>query len=183
MASDRFRQIPGFWHQPSLDAGPPRISAVSAPIGIARMPRVRAIIRLLHAHREDGLRLSHLCLWPRPATRHARGSQGLSPKARCMTKYAGLPAFLPQNEQYSSEYLMRRARHAVFTTLYFRAQRIWSDGVSCLLDGLCKNVSFSFTVVVVICVLVRSASEIVVLAEEQFQGFSDHVGRRSIDVI
>ncbi len=76
---------------------------------------------------------------------------------------------------------MQRARHAVLTTLYSRAQRIWSDGVSCLLDGLRKNVSFSFSVVVVICMLVCPASEIVVLAEEQFQGFGDHVGRRSID--
>ena len=50
-----------------------------------------------------------------------------------------------------------------------------------MLDGLRKYVSFSFVVVVVVCVLVCPASEVIVLAEEQLQGFGDHVRRRSID--
>jgi hypothetical protein len=50
-----------------------------------------------------------------------------------------------------------------------------------LLDGLRKYVSFSFFVVVVVCALVCPASEVVILAEQQLQGFGDHVGRRSID--
>jgi len=50
--------------------------------------------------------------------------------------------------------LLQGARHAVLGTLCARAHRIGSDGTSCLLDGLRKNVSFSFFVVVVVCVLV-----------------------------
>jgi len=50
-----------------------------------------------------------------------------------------------------------------------------------LLDGLRKYVSFSIFEVVVVCVLVYPAPEVVILAEEQLQGFGDHVRRRSID--
>src|SRR6266852_3292691 len=73
------------------------------------------------------------------------------------------------------------AGHAVLGTLYSRAHRIGLDGVSCLLDSLRKDVSFSLFFVVVVCVLVCPASEVVVLAEQQLQGFRDHVRRRSID--
>src|SRR6266567_4282389 len=77
--------------------------------------------------------------------------------------------------------LLLGARHAVLETLYSRAHRIGLDGLSCLLDGLRKNVSFSFFVAVVVCVLDCPAPEVVVLAEKQLQGFGDHVGRRSLD--
>jgi hypothetical protein len=50
-----------------------------------------------------------------------------------------------------------------------------------LSNGLRKNVSFRFSIVVFVCVLVCPASEVVILAEEQLQGFGDHVRRRSID--
>ena len=50
-----------------------------------------------------------------------------------------------------------------------------------MLDGLRKYVSFSLFVVVVVCVLVCPTSEVVVLAEEQLQGFGDYVRRRTID--
>src|SRR5580658_185611 len=76
---------------------------------------------------------------------------------------------------------LQGARHAVLMTLYSRAHRIGLDGTSCLLDGLRKNDSFSFFVVVIVCVLLCPASELVVLAEQQLQGFGDHVRRRSID--
>jgi hypothetical protein len=66
-------------------------------------------------------------------------------------------------------------------TLYSLAHRIGLDAVSCFLDGLRKNVSFSFFVVVIVCVLVCPVFEVVVLAEEQLQGFGDHVRRRSLD--
>jgi hypothetical protein len=66
-------------------------------------------------------------------------------------------------------------------TLYSRAHRIGLDGTSCLLDGLCKNISFKFSMVVIVCVLVCPASEVGILAEEQLQSFGDHIGRRSID--
>jgi hypothetical protein len=46
-----------------------------------------------------------------------------------------------------------------------------------LLDGLGKNLSIYFFVVVVVCVFVYPASEVVILAEEQLQGFGDHVRR------
>src|SRR5580704_12047006 len=71
-----------------------------------------------------------------------------------------------------------RARHTVLRTLCSRADRIGLNGTSCLLDGLRKNVSFGFFVVVIVCMLFRPASEVVVLAEEKLQGFGDHVRRR-----
>src|ERR1700687_1131930 len=77
--------------------------------------------------------------------------------------------------------LLKGAGHAVLGTLYSRADRIGLDGTSCSSDGLCKNLSSGFFVVVVVCVMVCPASEVVVLAEEQLQGFGDHVRRRSID--
>ncbi len=73
------------------------------------------------------------------------------------------------------------AGHAVLGTLYSRAHRIGLNGVSCLLDGLRKSISFDFLAVVVICALVRPTLEVVVLAEQQLQGLGDDVGRRSID--
>ena len=76
---------------------------------------------------------------------------------------------------------LQSAGHAVLGTLYSRAHRIGLDGVSWLLDGLRKYLSFSLFVVVVVCVLVCPASEVVVLSEEQLQRFGDHVRRRSID--
>ena len=51
-------------------------------------------------------------------------------------------------------------------TLYSRAHRIGLDGISCLLDGLRKNVSLSSLAVVVVCVFVCPVSEVVVLAEQ-----------------
>src|SRR6266852_2786151 len=69
--------------------------------------------------------------------------------------------------------LLQGARHAVLGTLCARANRIGLDGTSCLLNGLRKNVSFSFFVVVDVCALFCPASEVVVLAEQQLQGFGD----------
>ena len=57
------------------------------------------------------------------------------------------------------------AGHAVLGTLCSRAHRIGLEGVSCLLDGLRKYVSFGFFVAVVVRVLICPASELVVLAE------------------
>ena len=76
---------------------------------------------------------------------------------------------------------LQGAGHAVVRTLYSRAHRIGLNGTSCLLNGLRRNVSFSFSIDLVVCVLVCPASEVVVLAEEQLQGFGDQVRRRSID--
>jgi len=49
--------------------------------------------------------------------------------------------------------LLLGAGHAVLGTLYSRAHRIALHGVSCLLEGLRKNLSFGFFVVVVVCVV------------------------------
>src|SRR5258708_12456017 len=76
--------------------------------------------------------------------------------------------------------LLQGARHAVLRTLCSHAHRIGLDGTSCLLDGLRKNVSFSFFIVVVVCVLVCPTSEVVVLSEQQPQGFGDPLTRRTI---
>src|SRR5713226_5007523 len=89
--------------------------------------------------------------------------------------------FLLQCKSYSNGALLKCARHAVLETLYSRAHRIGLDGVSCLLDGSRKNISFGFFVVVVIGVLVCPAFEVVILAEEQLQGLGDDVGHRSVD--
>jgi hypothetical protein len=94
-----------------------------------------------------------------------------------VAKSVEFPGFLPQDGQYSNEYLLRGARHAVLGTLYSRAHRIVLDGVSCLLDGLGKKLSICFFVVVVVCVFVYPASEVVILAKEQLQGLGDHVRR------
>src|SRR5712691_10475155 len=50
-----------------------------------------------------------------------------------------------------------------------------------LLEGLRQEISFSSFVIAVRCVLFCPALEVVILAEQQLQGFDDHVGRRSID--
>src|SRR5882672_4794034 len=122
-----------------------------------------------------------LPLWPRVVTRHADGFCYL-PRARRLE--GNLQPLLSSPLQYklhSSEHFLQSAGHAVLGTLCSRALRIGLDGTSSLLDGLRKNVSFSFSIVVVVCVLVCPASEVVVLAEQQLQGFSDDVRRRSID--
>jgi len=74
-----------------------------------------------------------------------------------------------------------RPRHAVVKTLYSRAHRIGLDGVSCLLDGLRKNISLGFSLFVVCLCVGRPALEVVILEKKQLQGFGDHVGRRSLD--
>ena len=61
--------------------------------------------------------------------------------------------------------LLFGAGHAVLGTLCSRAHRIGLEGVSCLLDGLRKYVSFGFFVVGVVCVLICPTPEVVVLAE------------------
>src|SRR5277367_3623078 len=122
-----------------------------------------------------------LPLWARVVTRHADGFCYL---AWARPLEGSLLLFLSSPLRYklhSSEHFLQSAGHAVLRTLCSRANRIGLDEVSCLLDDFRKNVSFSFFVVVVVCVLVCPASEVVVLAEEQLQGFGDHVRRRSID--
>src|SRR5580704_13475937 len=122
-----------------------------------------------------------LPLWPRVVTRHADGFCYLR-RARRLEGNLRPPLSSPlQYKLHSSEHFLQSAGHAVLGTLRSRAHRIGLDGTSCLLDGLRKNVSFSFFIVVVVCVFVCPASKVVVLAEQQLQGFGDHVRRRSVD--
>src|SRR6266852_8899088 len=118
---------------------------------------------------------------PRVRTWHADGFCYLPRAPRLEGNPPPLLSSPLQYKLHSSEHFLQSAGHAVLRTLCSLAHRIGLDGTSCLLDGLCKNVSFSFSIVVVVCVLVCPASEVVVLAEEQLQGFGDHVRRRSID--
>src|SRR4029077_2717094 len=102
-----------------------------------------------------------LPLWSRVVTWHADGFCYV-PRAR--RREGNLPPLLSSPLQYklhSSEHFLRSARHAVLRTLYSRAHRIGLDGVSCLLDGLGKNLSSCFFVVVVVCLFVYPASEVV----------------------
>src|SRR3984893_19145318 len=95
-----------------------------------------------------------LPLWPRVVTRHVEGFCYL-PRAPRLE--GNIPLLLSSPLQYklhSSGHFLQSAGHAVLGTLCSRAHRIGLDGVSCLLDGLCKNVSFSLFSVVVVCVLV-----------------------------
>src|ERR1700687_239904 len=100
---------------------------------------------------------------------------------RSEAKVAVSHVVLLQCKSCSNGALMHGARHAVLETLYSRAHRIGLEGASCLLDGLRKNVSFSFFAVVVISVLGRPSLEVFILAEQQLQGFGNDVGGRSID--
>ncbi len=89
--------------------------------------------------------------------------------------------FLLQCKSYSNCAPVQRARHAVWETLYSRAHRIGFDGVSYLLDGLRKSISFDFFVVVIVCVLICPALELVILTEQQLEGLGDDIGRRSVN--
>jgi len=71
---------------------------------------------------------------------------------------------------------LQDARHAVLRTLYSRAHRIVLDGISYLLRGLCKSLSFDlFFLHVVVSVLACPALELVVTLEEKFQSLGDDV--------
>ena len=96
-------------------------------------------------------------------------------------KAAGSLGFLLQRKSHSNGTLRKAARHAVLGTLYSRAHRIGLDEVSCLLDGFRKKISFSLFAVVVVCVLVCPAPEVIILAEQKLQSFGNHVRRGSID--
>src|SRR5260370_19208141 len=116
-------------------------------------------------------------LWPHVATRHAKVSRRLPLEGYSEARILVFLASPPRCRKHSNQYPPQAARHAVLETLYSRAHRIGLDGISCLLDGLRKNVSFSSFAVVVVCVFVCPASEVVVLAEQQLQGFGDHLRR------
>ncbi|SRR6266487_603166 len=73
------------------------------------------------------------------------------------------------------------ARHAVLRTLYSRAHRIGLNGDSCLLRGLCKSLSLDLFLAVIVSVLAWPAFELVVLLEQQLEGFAHDVRSVRVD--
>src|SRR6202047_1169863 len=122
-----------------------------------------------------------LPLWPRVVTRHADGFCYLRRARRLEGNLRPLLSSPLHCKLHSTEHFLQSAGHAVLGTLCSRAHRIGLDGNSCSLDGLRKNFSFDSFVVVVVCVLICPTPEFVILAEQQLQGFCDHVRRRSVD--
>jgi hypothetical protein len=73
------------------------------------------------------------------------------------------------------------AGHAVLRTLYSRACRIVLNEASCLLRGLCKNLSFACLLFDLGRMVGQPTFELVVPFEEQFECFADDVGRICAD--
>jgi hypothetical protein len=76
---------------------------------------------------------------------------------------------------------LQSAGHAVLTTLYSRARRIWLDEASWLLRGLRKNVSSDLLLVDVVRVFAQPALELVIPLEQELERFTDDVGRICAD--
>ena len=76
---------------------------------------------------------------------------------------------------------LQSARHAVLRTLYSRACRIVLNEASCLLRGLCKNVSFECLLLDLGRMVAQPMLELVVPFEKQLEGFTDDVGRICAD--
>src|SRR5271156_5887496 len=76
---------------------------------------------------------------------------------------------------------LQSAGHAVLRTLYSRAHRIGLNGASCLLRGLCKNLSSGLFFVDVGRMFAQPAFEFVVPLEKQLECFTDDVGRICAD--
>ena len=125
-------------------------------------------------------RPSLLPLWPRVVMWHADAFCYLPRAPRLEGNLPPLLRSLLQYKLHSSEHFSAKRGACCLGDAVFARAPNWVDGTSSLLDGLRKNVSFSFSIVVIVCVLVCPASEVVVLAEEHLQGFGDHVRRRSI---
>lgn len=93
------------------------------------------------------------------------------PRTRCLT--------VSQIDSGSSA--LQSAGHAVLRTLYSRAHRIGLNGASCLLRGLCKNVSSGLFLVDVGRMFAQPAFEFVVPLEKQLKCFAHDVGRICAD--
>ncbi len=76
---------------------------------------------------------------------------------------------------------LQSAGHAVLRTLYSRAYRIGLNEASCLLCGLCENVSFECLLVNLGRMFPQPTLELVIPLEKQFECFADDVGRICAD--
>jgi hypothetical protein len=89
---------------------------------------------------------------------------------------------LPISLLDSGSSALQSAGHAVLRTLYSRAYRIVLNGASCLLHGLCKNVSFEcFLPLSLGRMVAQPMFEVVVPFEKQLECFADDVGRICAD--
>ena len=76
---------------------------------------------------------------------------------------------------------LQSAGHAVLTTLYSRARRIWLDEASWLLRGLRKSASSDLLLVDVVRVFAQPALELFIPLEQELERFTDDVGRICAD--
>src|SRR6185437_7173926 len=95
----------------------------------------------------------------------------VTPRMRCL--------LIPRLDSGSSA--LQSAGHAVLRTLYSRACRIVLNEASCLLRGLCKNVSFECLLFDLGRMVAQPMLELVVPLEKQLQRFTDDVGRICAD--
>ena len=95
----------------------------------------------------------------------------VTPRMRC----------LPISMLDSGSSALQSAGHAVLRTLYSRAYRIVLNEASCLLRGLCKNVSFECLLLDLGRMVAQPMLELVVPFEKQLEGFADDVGRICAD--
>lgn len=95
----------------------------------------------------------------------------VTPRMRC----------LPISLLDSGSSALQSAGHAVLRTLYSRAYRIVLNGASCLLRGLCKNISFECLLFDLGRMVGQPTLELVVPFEKQLERFADDVGRICAD--
>ena len=94
-----------------------------------------------------------------------------TPRMRC----------LPISGLDSGAGVLQSAGHAVLRTLYSRACRIVLNEASCLLRGLCKNVSLECLFFDLGRMVGQPTLELVVPFEKQLECFADDVGRICAD--
>src|SRR5690348_12634128 len=95
----------------------------------------------------------------------------VSPLLRCLTA----------SRIDSGSSALQSAGHAVLRTLYSRAYRIVLNGASCLLRGLCENVSFEWVLLDLGRMVAQPTLELVVSLEKQLECFADDVRRICTD--
>src|ERR1700722_8448610 len=107
-------------------------SACMVPIGVSTPSSIVAWLCLRRCHVTPegpnffaaGFRcFSHPCLWPPSCEAACKGFSGTFTEGAFRDEVGWASGLSSGKWAYSNEYLMRRARHAVLTTLYSRAQQ------------------------------------------------------------
>jgi hypothetical protein len=103
--------------------------------------------------------------------------------ARMMPRWAVSPLLrcLTASRIDSGSSALQSAGHAVLRTLYSRAYRIGLNEASCLLCGLCENVSFEWLLVNLGRMFAQPTLELIIPLEKQLKCFADDVGRICAD--